>query len=483
MAKKSLSNGTNFLLFLTLFQFHFSTLSVFVVNGFHVKTSFTTSSFSRTIRQTSSLATTPLISSNNKYHTSCLSSQLHATSLTGNKDAESDAKNQTNIEKNPTSKILSEPSNPSVSSSSSSLKANKKIQKKEEKKKMELTWCTRETGCVVDKIRESVEGPYNHIYFQGPATGQVTYHWETPIPELEKTTAAPKKKQKTPSVLMLIKRDDKELLNVAAEAVRALTCADDDAVEKEEEDDELCTIIKDEVDVLLFPEAAAKLKYYHGVDDDHIKLFEPQLVPGFGCDKYDLECFDASAINDFADIERDNSNPDLICTLGGDGLLMYASSLFPGPVPPILCVAGGSLGFLTPFARNEMVVAIRHALGLVTAQDNPDDDDDDDDDNVVDISPNDTNQEQTFFNGLAVSGNYIPINKKFSLSPFGICLSMRMRLDCRVINREGVVRARYNVLNEVVIDRGSSPFLSNLECFCDNVHLTTVQADGIIFST
>eukprot|EP00957_Ditylum_brightwellii_P186875 14230762-Ditylum_brightwellii.AAC.1 len=64
-----------------------------------------------------------------------------------------------------------------------------------------------------------------------------------------------------------------------------------------------------------------------------------------------------------------------------------------------------------------------------------------------------------------------------------ICLSMRMRLDCRVINREGVVRARFNVLNEVTIDRGSSPYLANLECFCDNVHLTTVQADGVILST
>jgi hypothetical protein len=64
-----------------------------------------------------------------------------------------------------------------------------------------------------------------------------------------------------------------------------------------------------------------------------------------------------------------------------------------------------------------------------------------------------------------------------------ICLSMRMRLDCRVINREGVVRARFNVLNEVTIDRGSSPYLAALECFCDDVHLTTVQADGVIFST
>jgi NAD+ kinase len=39
------------------------------------------------------------------------------------------------------------------------------------------------------------------------------------------------------------------------------------------------------------------------------------------------------------------------------------------------------------------------------------------------------------------------------------------------------------VLNEVVIDRGGSPYLVALECFCDNVHLTTVQADGVIFAT
>ena len=64
-----------------------------------------------------------------------------------------------------------------------------------------------------------------------------------------------------------------------------------------------------------------------------------------------------------------------------------------------------------------------------------------------------------------------------------ISVSMRMRLECRVIDKNGIIRARYNVLNEVVIDRGSSPYLSNLECFVDNVHLTTVQADGIIFAT
>lgn len=70
----------------------------------------------------------------------------------------------------------------------------------------------------------------------------------------------------------------------------------------------------------------------------------------------------------------------------------------------------------------------------------------------------------------------------FGLGDF-ICMSIRMRLDCRVVNQEGIVRARYNVLNEVVVDRGSSPYLAALECFCDDVHLTTVQADGIIFAT
>lgn len=30
---------------------------------------------------------------------------------------------------------------------------------------------------------------------------------------------------------------------------------------------------------------------------------------------------------------------------------------------------------------------------------------------------------------------------------------------------------------------GSSPYLTNLECYCDEEHLTTVQADGLIIAT
>jgi hypothetical protein len=164
------------------------------------------------------------------------------------------------------------------------------------------------------------------------------------------------------------------------------------------------------------------------------------------------------------------------------------ATLFPGPVPPILCVAGGSLGFLTPFSKDEMVGAIQRSLGLVKDQGD-------------DVQSSGSNPNYSFPNKSASTTQIRPsmgeleggrpFNDQDLDSPpkvnFGaynrICLSMRMRLDCRVINREGVVRARFNVLNEVVIDRGSSPYLANLECFCDDVHLTTVQADGVIFST
>ncbi|KAL7978637.1 hypothetical protein Chor_010680 [Crotalus horridus] len=40
---------------------------------------------------------------------------------------------------------------------------------------------------------------------------------------------------------------------------------------------------------------------------------------------------------------------DFIICLGGDGTLLYASSLFPRSVPPVMAFHLGSLGFLTPF--------------------------------------------------------------------------------------------------------------------------------------
>ena len=232
---------------------------------------------------------------------------------------------------------------------------------------------------------------------------------------------------------------------------------------------------------MLPPEEAAKFKYIYDVDNDKIELFDPKPMPGFGGNHLPYDNFQFNPEVDtckWDECPDAHDRPDLVVTLGGDGLLMHASNLFVGPCPPILCVAGGSLGFLTPFSRCEMVDAIRISLGLGQETVN-----EHERAWLEDPTPKlpPPGQSVDFASDLSSSKKERP-KVKFGANS-QICLSMRMRLECQVINREGVVRARFNVLNEVVIDRGSSPYLAALECFCDDVHLTTVQADGVIFST
>jgi NAD kinase len=369
------------------------------------------------------------------------------------------------------------------------------------------------------------------------------------------------------SVLLLVKPGDERLMKIAATAVRAWT--DDEEVQKPQ----------DRIIVLLDPSTAARLKHYHGVDGKRIHLFEDKArmsnTPGFGSNlrsqkkiknapmnhpssRKDLDNLDflfdfddainpqflggsgPSALGGGGASGTTSSSaaaaesirvppqflhepiPDLICTLGGDGLLMHAGMLFQGPVPPILCVAGGSLGFLTTFSTEEMIEAVRIALdiriGLEQGEQETENEDNDDHVNsnndlydyaynnmhykpMNDINVYPPNMESyplplsssssassSSSSTPAIDVDATPAVPRFSFGPASgggdrICLSIRMRLCCCIFNREGVLRARYNVLNEVVIDRGSSPYLAALECFCDDVHLTTVQADGIIFAT
>lgn len=77
-------------------------------------------------------------------------------------------------------------------------------------------------------------------------------------------------------------------------------------------------------------------------------------------------------------------------------------------------------------------------------------------------------------------------------------LTLRSRLRCIIVrkneNKEGEVQngralaeastgsllpsTNILVLNEVVIDRGPSPYLSNIDLFLDGKHITSVQGDG-----
>lgn len=119
---------------------------------------------------------------------------------------------------------------------------------------------------------------------------------------------------------------------------------------------------------------------------------------------------------------------DFVICLGGDGTVLYVNTLFQNSMPPLLAFNMGSLGFLTPF---------------------------------------DVNNYEEIINNV--------IESKYTISK-------RSRLVCKIYSKSELVQTRV-VLNEICIDRGSSPFLSQLECYCDDYHVTTIQADGVIIST
>ncbi|CAR28494.1 ZYRO0F05302p [Zygosaccharomyces rouxii] len=134
---------------------------------------------------------------------------------------------------------------------------------------------------------------------------------------------------------------------------------------------------------------------------------------------------------------------DMIITLGGDGTVLFVSSIFQRHVPPVLSFSLGSLGFLA----NYQFERFREDLPKIL-------------------------------------DNKIKTN-------------LRMRLECKVYrchppmvdSRTGEKVAvaelvmQRQILNELTIDRGPSPFISNLEVYGDNSLLTVAQADGIIIAT
>uniref|UniRef100_A0A8D3DLV3 NAD(+) kinase n=1 Tax=Scophthalmus maximus TaxID=52904 RepID=A0A8D3DLV3_SCOMX len=135
------------------------------------------------------------------------------------------------------------------------------------------------------------------------------------------------------------------------------------------------------------------------------------------------------------DLDDISNCVDFIICLGGDGTLLYASSLFQESVPPVMAFHLGSLGFLTPFK--------------------------------FDSYQSQVNQ--------IIEGN--------------AAIVLRSRLKVRVLKENWEKKARnvnlcvFQVLNEVVLDRGPSSYLSNVDLFLDGHLITTVQADGVIVST
>lgn len=120
---------------------------------------------------------------------------------------------------------------------------------------------------------------------------------------------------------------------------------------------------------------------------------------------------------------------DLVITLGGDGTVLYVSNLFQKVVPPVMSYSLGSLGFLTNFKFEQFREKMNHVIES------------------------------------------------------GVKACLRMRFTCRVHRADGKLVCEQQVLNELVIDRGPSPFVTNLELYGDGSLLTVAQADGLIIAT
>eukprot|EP00794_Sanderia_malayensis_P015212 gene15212-16783_t len=123
---------------------------------------------------------------------------------------------------------------------------------------------------------------------------------------------------------------------------------------------------------------------------------------------------------------------DLVVCLGGDGTLLHTSSLFQKGCPPILSFHLGTFGFLMPFQFNDFKKVFKQTL---------------EDESV------------------------------------GVIL--RNRLRCLIIDNEEKDHMEFEclALNELVVDRGSSVHMLNLDITCSGNPLTTLISDGLIIST
>ena len=138
---------------------------------------------------------------------------------------------------------------------------------------------------------------------------------------------------------------------------------------------------------------------------------------------------------------------DLVVCLGGDGVILHASKLFQGPVPPLMGFHFGSMGFLTNHPPEQMAQSLLQSVGR---------------------GP-----------------------KKVANVKGGIPITLRMRLECSMVKKRdskrnggaGDASHTYTVLNEVLVDRGPSPFLSKIEAYDRGQLITTIQADGVMLAT
>ncbi|RZC18196.1 NAD kinase 2, chloroplastic isoform C [Glycine soja] len=126
---------------------------------------------------------------------------------------------------------------------------------------------------------------------------------------------------------------------------------------------------------------------------------------------------------------------DFVACLGGDGVILHASNLFRNAIPPVVSFNLGSLGFLTSHNFEDYKQDLQQVIHGNSTRD-------------------------------------------------GVYITLRMRLRCEIFRKGKAVPGKvFDILNEVVVDRGSNPYLSKIECYEHGRLITKVQGDGVIVAT
>jgi NADH kinase len=176
----------------------------------------------------------------------------------------------------------------------------------------------------------------------------------------------------------------------------------------------------------------------------------------------------------------DSSRPladktDLVCTLGGDGTLLRASSLFShaSSVPPVLSFAMGTLGFLGEFKFAEYKRAFREVY-MSGAPDTY----------AASAAPADP---EPTSNSSHSPLSYSDLRGKTMGSNRTARVLLRNRLKVGVFAPDGSRIGGHDhdtyALNEVTLHRGSSPHLKIIDVYINNRFLTEAVADGMIISS
>jgi len=144
-------------------------------------------------------------------------------------------------------------------------------------------------------------------------------------------------------------------------------------------------------------------------------------------------------VRTFSSADELEQRIDLVITIGGDGTLTWATSRFPGAMPPVLSFAAGSLGFLTPFPLDGWVRTLTRLF-------HP------------------------------------------SLDQPRLPLVCRLRLHVSIHRRGSKGRSKEDgihlqCLNEVLMHRGPAGSLCKFDLSVDGDKVTVVQGDGIIVAT